>query len=257
MRIEKWGFLLTYAVYLVFCVCFSLVSKDEEAINSMIFAITIASTAFSISDLFFTKIDIDKKVTESLFQFYLLASRIKDFYLNEIEFTYQEMISTLNDLMKDNENEIENFFEGRLSPQQRENFINRIKTYNSDKLTEFVTNYLQSDKSNLQNLFSEYEYPKINTLINNAKTKQKNMYKAASLIAVLGLVALLIILTMRITATPYTNNILTISAFLFVIINLLTKEYYKSDSLKKIEKESKQIVEDLKNTITAKFQFVK
>lgn len=52
MRIEKWGYLLSYAIYLVFCICFSIFSEDVDAINSMVFAITIASTAFSVSDLF-------------------------------------------------------------------------------------------------------------------------------------------------------------------------------------------------------------
>lgn len=37
MRIEKWGFLLSYAIYLVFCMEFSLISKENDAISTIIF----------------------------------------------------------------------------------------------------------------------------------------------------------------------------------------------------------------------------
>ena len=74
MRIEKWGFLLSYAIYLVFCIFFSIFNKDHPAINTMIFAITIASTLFSFSDLLFTKLDIDKKERTDLRSLYYLAN---------------------------------------------------------------------------------------------------------------------------------------------------------------------------------------
>lgn len=252
MRIEKWGFLLSYAVYLVFCIIFSFVSEDIDAINSMIFAITIASTAFSISDLLFTKIDIDKKEMESLFGLYYLIEQIKAFYLNKIEVKYgpkaEKMASMLMELFDKNENEIVKFFEGSLSPQEKELFLNKVKTYSNDELTKFVISFLQSDNSDIKETVSEDENKDIDIykLLNNQKTKELINYKIASIIAVLGLTSLLIILTLQIHAMSYINNTLTVIAFLSVIINLLLKDYYKANSLKKIQDQKKQLLEDLK-----------
>ncbi len=43
----------------------------------------------------------------------------------------------------------------------------------------------------------------------------------------------------------YINNTLTVIAFLSVIINLLLKDYYKANSLKKIEHQKKQLIKNL------------
>lgn len=251
MRIEKWGFLLSYAVYLVFCIVFSFVSEDIDAINSMIFAITIASTAFSISDLLFTKIDIDKKERESLFGLYYLTGRAKEFYINKIKVKYgqkaEKMVSMLMELFDKNEDEIVKFFEGNLSPQEKELFLNKVKAYSNDELTKFVISFSQTDNSDIKEMVSEHENKDINIykLLNNQKTKELIYYKIASIIAVLGLVSLLIILTLRISAMSYINNTLTVIAFLSVIINLLLKDYYKANSLKKIEHQKKQLIKNL------------
>jgi len=263
MRIEKWGFLLSYAVYLVFCIVFSFVSEDIDAINSMIFAITIASTAFSISDLLFTKIDIDKKERESLFGLYYLTGRAKDFYLNKIEVKYgqkaEKMVSMLMELFDKNEDEIVKFFEGNLSPQEKELFLNKVKAYSNDELTKFVISFSQTDNSDIKEMVSEHENKDINIykLLNNQKTKELIYYKIASIIAVLGLVSLLIILTLRISAMSYINNTLTVIAFLSVIINLLLKDYYKANSLKKIEHQKKQLIKNLEtHNLENKFEVI-
>lgn len=96
-------------------------------------------------------------------------------------------------------------------------------------------------------MVSEHENKDINIykLLNNQKTKELIYYKIASIIAVLGLVSLLIILTLRISAMSYINNTLTVIAFLSVIINLLLKDYYKANSLKKIEHQKKQLIKNL------------
>ncbi len=251
MRIEKWGFLLSYAIYLVFCMFFSFINKDVDAINSMISAITIASVAFSISDLLFTKFDIEKKERESLFGLYNLANRAKKIYISKIKNKYgqkaESMVSMLMELFKENEDEIIYFFEGKLSPQGKENFLNKVQAYSNDDLTKFVTNYSQLDISDSEEISFEHEEENINIyeLQNNQKTKELINYRIASSIAVFGLVALLIILTLRINVASYVNNTLTVFAFFSVIINLLLKEYYKTNSLKKIEEERKQLIKDL------------
>ena len=55
-----------------------------------------------------------------------------------------------------------------------------------------------------------------------------------------------IVLTLRISATSYANNTLTIIAFLFVIINLILKDYYKANSVKLLEEEKKKLFKDLR-----------
>lgn len=72
-------------------------------------------------------------------------------------------------------------------------------------------------------------------------------YILASSIAVIGLIALLLILTVRIEAIPYINNALTGLAFLAVILNLLLKEYYKANSLKRLTEEKNKLIRDISN----------
>ncbi|WP_346891961.1 hypothetical protein [Clostridium sp. UBA3887] len=252
MRIEKWGFLLSYAIYLVFCIIFSLVSKDTAAIDSMIFAITIASTAFSISDLLFTKFDIDKKERETLSGLYQLTNQAKKFYIDKIKVKYGEkdeiMISMLMELFEENEDVIAKFFEGNLSSEEKEYLLNRVKTYSNDELTEFVMRFSEADDPEIKDVFSEYEIEEKSTdeVLNKQEKSEAINYKIASSITVLGLVALLMILTLRINAISYVNNTLTVVAFLSVILNLLLKEYYKANSLKNMEQDKKELLKDLR-----------
>lgn len=251
MRIEKWGFLLSYAIYLVFCIVFSLVSSDIDAINSMIFAITIASTAFSISDLLFTKFDIDKKERESQFGLYHLANHAKNYYINKIVAENgqkaEKMVSMLMEIFEGDENEILRFFEGKFSLQEKDIFLRKIKAYSNDEFTKFVMSCLESDNSEIiETIFEdEKEENHIYELLDKQKRKEEISFRIASSIAVLGLIALLIILTLRISAISYANNALTVVAFLSVIINLLMKEYYKANSLKKMAQQKKELLNDL------------
>lgn len=252
MRIEKWGFLLSYAIYLAFCIVFSLVSKDTDAINSMIFAITIASTAFSISDLLFTKFDIDKKERESLIGLYYLTNQAKKIYIDKIKVKYgvkaEKMVSKLMELFEENVDEIVKFSAGNLSSEEKGNLLNKVKAYSNDELTEFVMSFLEADDSDIKEMFSEdgIEENDFHELLNKQKKREVINYRMASSIAVLGLIALLIILTLRINAISYVNNTFTVVAFLSVIFNLLLKEYYKANPLKNMEQEKKKLLEDLR-----------
>ena len=251
MRIEKWGFLLSYAIYLFFCIAFSIFSTNEAAINTMIFAITIASTAFSISDLLFTKFSIDKKERESLFGLHYLTKQVRNFYINKIRIKYgqknDKMASLLMDLFEENQDELMNFFEGKLSLQEQENFLDKVKAYSNDELTEFIVNFMKSDHSEDREVIFEDDEKNIYEILNKQKKIEMIKFSIASSIAVLGLVALLVILTLRISAIPYINNVLTVVAFLFVIINLILKEYYKANSLKNMEQQKKKLLNDLKS----------
>lgn len=253
MRIKKWGFLLSYAIYLIFCIVFSLVSKDNDAINSMIFSITIASTAFSFSDLLFTKIDIDKREREALAGLYYLSDFARKFYKSKIEVKYGEkaekMLFMLMELFAGNEDKIEKFFEEKLSLEDKEEFLNKVKSNSNDELTEFVINYVETENSAIIEMVNEVgdgeQEDSIKDLLGKQEKREGIYYVIASSFAVLGLIALLIVLTIRISPTVYVNNALTIIAFLFVIINLILKDYYKVNSLKTMEEEKKKLFKEL------------
>ena len=83
-------------------------------------------------------------------------------------------------------------------------------------------------------------------LLNKQEKKEVIYYVIASSIAVFGLIALLIVLTLRISVTSYVNSTLTIIAFFFVIINLILKDYYKANSVKTLEEEKKKLFKDLR-----------
>lgn len=251
MHIEKWGFLLSYAIYLLFCIFFSLFSTDDDAINTMIFSITIASTAFSISDFLFTKIDIDKKERESLAGLYYLSNFARKFYISKIEVKYgkkaQNLISMLMELFEGNEDQIMDFFEGKLSINEKEKFLNEVKLYSNDELTKFVKSFIETDNSLIDEIVNEDEEVEDNAqdLLVNQESKEGIYYVSASIVAVLGLIGLLIVLTIRIRTSSYVSNTLTITAFLFVIINLILKDYYKANSVKTLEEEKKKLLKDL------------
>lgn len=253
MRIKKWGFLLSYAIYLVFCIAFSALSKDISAINTMIFAITIASTSFSISDLLFTKLDIDKRERISLSSLYYLTNYAEKFYMEKIKEKYGEkaekMVSILMELFEGNEDKIEKFFNGSISVEEKENFIKIVEAYSDDELTRFVLSFLESDISDIKSMVETNgdNEKNILELLVKQKNKETIKYYLASIISVGGLAALLIILTTRVAAISYINNILTVLAFLCVMINLLLKEYYKANSLKKMDQEKNKILKDLRH----------
>lgn len=251
MRIEKWGFLSSYAIYLVFCIIFSLISKDASAINSMIFAITIGSTAFAISDILFTKFSIDKKERELLFSLYELNDYARKFYISKITSKYAEksekMVDLLMQIFEGEEDKLVNFFEGNISIKEKENMLIEIKAYSNEELMEFVTSFFDSNSSDINEIATEdTEKNNIYELRNKQVKKEATYHFIASMVAVLGLVALLMILTLRINAASYVNNTLTVFAFLSVIVNLLLKEYYKSNSLKNIAIQKKEIQNNIR-----------
>lgn len=251
MRIEKWGFLLSYTMYLVFCLVFTFISKDTPAINSMIFAISLASTAFSISDICFTKIGIDKKERKSIQKLYSITNYAQKYYKSKIKEKYGEkaekMISLLMELFDNDENLLLNFFEGKLVEKEKEVMLSKIKAFSNDELTEFVTNFLKSDNSEISEMIEEENNENQIYNILNAHEKKEKIYLCfSSSVAIIGLTALLIVLTIRINVEAHITNMLTIVAFLFIIINLLLKEYYKTDSLKRLEQERIDLLNDLK-----------
>ena len=120
--------------------------------------------------------------------------------------------------------------------------------HSNDEVTEFVVSYIETNNSDINEIVNEDEELEDSTqnLLSKQEKKEVIYYVIASSIAVFGLIALLIVLTLRISATSYANNTLTIIAFLFVIINLILKDYYKANSVKSLEEEKKKLFKDLR-----------
>lgn len=252
MRIEKWGFLLSYAIYLVVCIFFSFLSDDECAINSMIFAITIASTAFSIADLLFTKLDIDKKERESMFNLYYTSNFAVDRHMGQLKETYgseaEKLISKLEEIFEGDTAIITKFLMGDLSAEEKDSFLNKVKACSSEELYSFISNISESDNSDVVDIvFDEKkERTNIHKLDLKQQKKEESKFLLSSSIAVFGLVGLLTILTLRINVASQINNALTIVAFLSVIISLILKEYYKANSLRQLNQQKNELLKDLR-----------
>lgn len=249
MRIEKWGFLLSYAIYLVFCIFFALFSEDKTAINSMVSAITIASTLVSVSDLFFCILGINKKEKESMFGLYNLSWEIANIYLAKIQERYgekaYEILTMLEDMFEKDEERIKKFCNGNLSVEEKQEIKDKVKRYGNEELVEFVMDYLEEEFCD-DEMIENDEHETIKELYSKQEKRERKYNFLASSIAVLGFVVLLVLLTIRINIPADVNNIFTVSAFLSVIINLLFKDYYKANLLKKLEKKRKKLLEDFK-----------
>lgn len=246
MRIEKWGFLLSYAIYLGFCIILSIISKDTSAINTMIFGITIASTSFSISDLIFTKLDIDKKERESLSSLCDLIRCDSIFYINKIMEVRKDTADTIGSLLMEllDDAEFEKISSVKLTEEEKENYLNKIKERSNDDIKDCVKNFLESNNEIAIEDDIDNEKKSSKTMKFN-KRNEHIKYIFASGIAVMGLIALLLILTLRIEAITYINNAFTVLAFLSVIVNLLLKEYYKANSLKRQTEEKNKLIREI------------
>ena len=212
----------------------------------MVFSVAIASTAFSIADLIFTKLDIDRKEHELLSSLYYLSKHLQEFYMNEISKKYEneaeQLMSVLMELFT--QDEIDKILYNKLTDEEKEELLNKADSCN-EQTKILISNYINSDiESDMVNNEDETD---VDLLLKAETFKQKIKYILASTIAVLGLTSLLIILTIRLEPLPTINNALTLLAFLSVVITLLLKEYYKSDSLKNLNKEKTKLLNEVKN----------
>lgn len=212
----------------------------------MVFSVAIASTAFSIADLIFTKLDIDRKEHELLSSLYHLSKHLQEFYMNEISKKYEneaeQLMSVLMELFT--QDEIDKILYNKLTDEEKEELLNKADSCN-EQTKILLSNYINSDIES--DMFNNEDETDVDLLLKAETFKQKIKYILASTIAVLGLTSLLIILTIRLEPLPTINNTLTLLAFLSVVITLLLKEYYKSDSLKNLNKEKTKLLNEVKN----------
>ncbi|MPN13510.1 hypothetical protein SDC9_160831 [bioreactor metagenome] len=152
------------------------------------------------------------------------------------------MVSVLMDFFEGDE--LEKFFSGNLSVKEKEDFLNKVKALSNNEVTNFVEEFLKSDADKISKQ-NEDDKKSTSEMLSEREKKEKINHWIASSIAIIGLIALLIILTIRIKSIYYINNSLTGVAFLSVIINLLLKEYYKTSSLKKITEEKNKLLKDI------------
>ena len=255
MRIEKWGFLLSYIIYLIFCTVFSVSGANKDAINSMIFSITIASAAFALSDLFFTIININKRERKLLFDLYYITHNLRNVYIKKLETKYggqaKQRIDMLETLFENDDDMVNNFLFQKLTKKENELFLEKIQNSSLDsEFLEFVKNYNQTPVSDgIKEISNRNQETKdIDEILRVQKKKERVYYIIATSFAVAGLISLLVILTIRYQPADYINNVITVLAFMCVILNLFVKDYYKAESIKELENEKKKLLEEWRET---------
>ena len=111
---------------------------------------------------------------------------------------------------------------------------------------EFVKNYNQTPVSDgIKEISNRNQETKdIDEILRVQKKKERVYYIMATITAIAGLISLLVILTIRCQPVDYINNVITVLAFMCVILNLFVKDYYKAESIKKLENEKKKLLEE-------------
>lgn len=243
MRMHKWVFLVAYVIYMLFAIVFTIVSNKSEIIDTLIFSVTIASTFFSISDLIFTKLDIDRKESDELFTLLFLSQYAQKIYLKKIEVKYgKDAEIKLSELKKIlGEEAFEKIVSSNLSKEEKENYLKQV---NDIKLKKFLNELIQTNDE--QEIVGVEDERSVVDVLKSVKRREKFYFSLPSIVAVIGLISLLVILTLRVEPQPKINNVCTLVAFLSVITNLLLKECYKDKSLKQLADERREIIKDIK-----------
>lgn len=240
---HKWVFLVAYVIYMLFAIVFTIVSNKSEIIDTLIFSVTIASTFFSISDLIFTKLDIDRKESDELFTLLFLSQYAQKIYLKKIEVKYgKDAEIKLSELKKIlGEEAFEKIVSSNLSKEEKENYLKQV---NDIKLKKFLNELIQTNDE--QEIVGVEDERSVVDVLKSVKRREKFYFSLPSIVAVIGLISLLVILTLRVEPQPKINNVCTLVAFLSVITNLLLKECYKDKSLKQLADERREIIKDIK-----------
>ena len=240
---HKWVFLVAYVIYMLFAIVFTIVSNKSEIIDTLIFSVTIASTFFSISDLIFTKLDIDRKESDELFTLLFLSQYAQKIYLKKIEVKYgKDAEIKLSELKKIlGEEAFEKIVSSNLSKEEKENYLKQV---NDIKLKKFLNELIQTNDE--QEIVEVEDERSVVDMLKSVKRREKFYFSLPSIVAVIGLVSLIVILTLRVEPQPKINNVCTLVAFLSVITNLLLKECYKDKSLKQLADERREIIKDIK-----------
>ena len=216
-----------------------MISNASAMIDTVIFSVTIASAFFSLSDLIYTKIEIDKRNADKEVNLYFLYKYASKIYMQEIEDKYaeqaEEYLSNLEKIL--GEEKLEKVFQSKLTKNEKTMCLNKV---NDIKLKQFL-NALIEDREELDSLYEDNENS-INDTLEEKKRRERRYFMLPDIFMIIGLVSLLMILTLRIEPLTKISNVCTVGAFLLVILNLTIKEYYKSDSIKELATNRRKII---------------
>ena len=243
MKIQKGIFLISYILYLTWAIVYVVLSNSGSKIDTLIFSVTIASTFFSVSDLVYTKIEIDRREADEMFTLYFLTKYAEEFYMKKIKDKYEEnaekKLYDLKNLL--GEEELEKIFQGDLTKDEEIMYLNKV---NDLELKKFLASLIKN-QGKMVGLIEDDD-KEVARILKDVKRKERIYFSLPNILMVIGLVSLLVILTLRVEPITKINNFCTLGAFLSVIISLTLKECYKANSLEKLALEKKQIIRDIK-----------
>lgn len=172
-------------------------------------------------------------------------------YFKQIERKYGEeaevMISRLMRVFS--EDEIEILLTKELTTEQKEMYSERIrgKIKDDDEASELL-NLINSEFDPIGEEMSIVDQPvedgAVAALLQIGKKREKRSLYIANAIAIFGLTIFLIILAWNSIFEKHIstlNNVLTILAFLTVVLNFLLKDNYRAKSLQEIEAQKKEL----------------
>ena len=243
MKIQKSIFLISYIIYLFWAVIYVMISNEGAKIDTLIFSVTVASTFFSISDLIYTKIEINKREGDEIVALHFLSKYAKEFYMQKIDNKYGEeakkKLAVLEDAL--GEKELKKIFQSNLTKDEEAAYLNKVNDIESKQLLKAMI----EDNEELLDMLNEDNEEEVTEAVKEKKRRERLYFMLPDILMITGLVSLLMILTLRIQPLIKISNVCTVVAFLAVILNLTVKEYYRSHSLEKLAAERKEIIKDI------------
>lgn len=242
MKIQKSIFLISYIIYLFWAVVYVMISNEGAKIDTLIFSVTVASTFFSISDLIYTKIEINKREGDEIVALHFLSKYAEEFYMQKIDNKYGEEAKKNLSVLKEalGEKELEKIFQSDLTKDEEVAYLNKV---NDIELKQFLEAMIENKEE--LDMLNENNEEEVTESLKEKKRRERLYFMLPDILMGAGLVGLLMILTLRIEPLVKISNVCTVGAFLAVILNLTVKEYYKSNSLEKLAAERKEIIKDI------------
>lgn len=135
---------------------------------------------------------------------------------------------------------LEKIFQSNLTKAEEATYLNKV---DAPELRGFLASLIE-DKELMDELTEDDDKQVVRTL-KDVKHRERLYFSLPNILMLIGLVSLLVILTLRVKPVTKINNICTLMAFLSVISSFALKKWYKSNLLKKIAAEKKQLLEIL------------
>lgn len=240
MRICSFSFLLSYAIYIVFSFILVFIFDDNDPIvTSMVLAISSTSALFSIAEFVYIIFDSKRKIALEYLYNLRLNLYFEKKYQRKIEYDYEEKA---RELVKTFENVLgeEIFSKEKIEKEDRKRYINQINDAQiSDDEKMKLMNYLEKLCDNDMRI-SDYEIYSI-FLAEEARKMNKWAICLSTILCVIGLLTLLMIITIKFQVSMKTSNVITILAFLVVIVSMLYKEYNRKE-LEEIYNDRKELM---------------